>query len=94
MGQDVNVMITKALDGEYYGSLIEQKENMIDGDKEIILNYLNNHHGVMKLTAKSSSNDVLDTLKLSRKAFKRAYGGLYKDHLIEFDEEKTYLVKK
>lgn len=94
MGQEVNVMITKALDGEYYGSLIEQKENMIDGDKEIILNYLNNHHGVMKLTAKSSSNDVLDTLKLSRKAFKRAYGGLYKDHLIEFDEEKTYLVKK
>ena len=48
----------------------------------------------MKLTAKSSSEEVEALLKLSRKAFKRAYGGLYKDHLIEFDENKTYLTKK
>lgn len=94
VGQEVKVTITKAINGEYYGSLISQKENMIDGDREIILNYLNNHHGVMKLTAKSSSEEVEALLKLSRKAFKRAYGGLYKDHLIEFDENRTYLVKK
>jgi predicted RNA-binding protein (virulence factor B family) len=28
---------------------------------------------------------------MSRKAFKRALGGLYKDQIVEFDEEKTYL---
>lgn len=94
VGQEVKVTITKAINGEYYGSLISHKENMIDGDRKIILNYLNNHHGVMKLTAKSSSEEVEALLKLSRKAFKRAYGGLYKDHLIEFDENKTYLIKK
>lgn len=94
MGEDINVMITKKLDNEYYGSLNLQKEDMIDSDKELILSYLNNHYGIMKLTAKSSSEDVFDILKMSRKAFKRAYGGLYKDHLIEFDENKTYLIKK
>ena len=30
---------------------------------------------------------------MSRKAFKRAYGGLYKERLIDFDEEKTFKVK-
>ena len=31
---------------------------------------------------------------MSRKAFKRAYGGIYKDRVIEFDEEKTWKLKK
>ena len=94
LGEEVNVKITKALDNEYYGTLNKQKEDMIDSDKEIIINYMNDHHGVMKLTAKSSSEDVEKTLKISRKAFKRAYGGLYKDHIIDFDDEKTFFVKK
>lgn len=93
VGQEVRVKITKCIKNEYYGSLIENKEVMIDEDKKIILDYLNHHHYQMKLTAKSSSEDVFKALKMSRKAFKRAYGGLYKDELIEFDEEKTWLKK-
>ena len=88
LGQEVDVMITKALKDEYYGSLNQFKENMIDGDKEIILSFLKNNHGKMPLTSKSSSEDVYRYLKMSRKAFKRALGGLYKDSLVEFDEEK------
>lgn len=91
IGQEVVVTITKELDGEYYGTLNAHKEILMEGDREIILNYLKNHHGVMKLTAKSTSEEVEALLGMSRKAFKRAYGGLYKDELITFDEEKTLL---
>ena len=66
---------------------------MIDTDREIILNYLKLNNGIMYLTAKSSAEEVFDLLKMSRKAFKRAYGGLYKDRIIEFDDTKTKLIK-
>ena len=79
--------------GWYYGSLIEQKELMIDSDKELILNYLKIHKFMM-LTAKSSAEEIFKIFKISRKSFKRAYGGLYKDQLILFDEHKTWLNNK
>ncbi len=91
IGETVNVTITKEVDGEYYGTLNAHKEILMEGDKEIIINYLKNHHGVMKLTAKSSAEEVEALLGMSRKAFKRAYGGLYKEELITFDDEKTIL---
>ncbi len=93
LGEEVQVTITKMLDKEAYGSLNEHKEVLMDTDKETILDYLEKHNGVMPLTAKSSSEAVEKLFQMSRKAFKRAYGSLYKDHLIDFDEEKTYLRK-
>ena len=94
LGEEVSVTITKMVDKEAYGTLNEHKEILMDTDKEIILDYLNKHHGVMKLTAKSSSEEVEKVFGISRKAFKRAYGALYKEELISFDDEKTYLIKK
>ena len=93
LGEDVVVTITKPLDEEYYGTLNEHKEVLMDTDRELILEYMKNHAGSMPLTAKSSSEDVFKYLKMSRKAFKRAYGGLYKDHIIDFDDNKTFIVK-
>ena len=94
LGEEVNVTITKNLGEEYYGRLNAQKEEMIEPDKKIILDYLDKHHGVMKITAKTSAEVIEAELGLSRKAFKRAYGGLYKERIIDFDEEKTFVVKK
>jgi predicted RNA-binding protein (virulence factor B family) len=48
----------------------------------------------MKITAKTEATIIEAEFGLSRKAFKRAYGGLYKDRIIDFDEEKTFVVKK
>ena len=90
---EVNITITKQLDNEYYGTLNQHKELLMVDDAKLILDYLEAHHGVMKLTAKSSSEEVEALLKMSRKAFKRAYGNLYKEHKITFDDEKTTLVK-
>lgn len=92
MGENVNVKIIHVKDNnEYNGSLIEQKENQIDPDKELLLSYLKAHNNVLNLDAKSSSEEVESILPLSRKAFKRALGGLYKDELVYFENGKTYL---
>jgi predicted RNA-binding protein (virulence factor B family) len=92
LGEKLNVKIINIKnDDEYNGSLIAQKENMIDSDREIILSYLKAHNNQMDLDSKSQSEDVERILKLSRKAFKRALGGLYKDEIIYFENGKTYL---
>lgn len=91
LGQETKVTITKMLEKEAYGSLNDTKEILMDTDKETILMYLQNHEGVLPLTAKSSSAEVEKFFQMSRKAFKRAYGALYKEERITFDDEKTYL---
>ncbi len=93
MGENVNVTITKALENDFYGTLNAVKEELVDTDINTILEYLDTHHGIMKLTAKSSAEDIAKVFNMSRKAFKRAYGSLYKDRVIDFDEEKTFKVK-
>lgn len=93
LGQLVRVCITKSFDGECYGTLNPHKEELMDTDKMIILEYLKKHDGVMPITAKSGAEEIERTFSISRKAFKRAYGGLYKEHKIDFDEEKTYLLE-
>lgn len=92
MGQLVQVTITKDLDGECYGTLNPQKESLMDEDKVIILEFLQKNQGQMRLTSKSSAEQIEKVFKMSRKAFKRAYGSLYKEKKISFDEERTYLV--
>lgn len=93
MGQELEVTITKSLDNEYYGKLNALKEELVDTDINTIIQYLNINNGKMKLTAKSSSADIEKIFNMSRKAFKRALGALYKDRKVEFDEEFTYLIK-
>lgn len=91
LGEEVMVTITKMLDHEAYGTLNEHKEILMDDDKKLLLEYLKSH-AFLKLTAKSTKEEVESYFPLlSRKAFKRAYGNLYKEGLIWLDEEKTYL---
>ncbi|MCR5786746.1 MAG: hypothetical protein K6G28_03525 [Acholeplasmatales bacterium] len=94
VGQKVSTKIIHVKDNnEYNGSLISQKEDQIDPDKEYLLKYLKSHNDCMPLDAKSKSEDVEKLLPLSRKAFKRALGGLYKDEKVYFEDGKTYLKK-
>ena len=93
LGMPVEVSISKKIENEYYGILNEQKEDLVDVDKKTIMDYLEAHNGILRLTAKSSSEEIEKVFNMSRKAFKRALGGLYKERLIDFDEEKTFKVK-
>ena len=92
LGEAVKPKIIMVKRDEYNGTLTENKEHMIDSDAEIILNYLKKNNGRMSLTAKSSSEEVERILKLSRKAFKRALGNLYKEHKIDCKEDETILL--
>lgn len=93
LGEYVNPKIIMVKSNEYNGTLTLNKENMIDSDSLIILDYLNKNNGKMPLDSKSSSEDVERVLKLSRKAFKRALGALYKEHKVDFIDGATILVK-
>lgn len=89
VGEYVEFSVTKNSVGKLYGKLNPNKEFLIDSDKELILNYLKDNGGSMNITAKSSSEEIENVFHISRKAFKRAYGGLYKENKIEFDETTT-----
>lgn len=79
---------------EYNGSLILQKEHMIDKDKEMLLRLLNNFGGVLCLGNLSSADEIQKELNISKSAFKRAVGSLYKDRLITIDDYKITKVDK
>ncbi|MBU1144401.1 MAG: hypothetical protein KJ971_00910 [Firmicutes bacterium] len=78
---------------EYVGSLIEQKELMIDVDGKTILTYLEFHQGMMRFTDKSSPDEIASAFKMSKSAFKRALGSLYKAGLVELKTDHTILKK-
>lgn len=51
-------------------------------DREIVLAALSAHSGFLPLTDKSSPEAIAQLLRLSKKSFKKALGGLYKEGLI------------
>ena len=52
-------------------------------DREIVLDALKAHKGLLPITDKSSPEAIAELLRLSKKSFKKAVGGLYKDGLID-----------
>lgn len=65
----------------------------IDSNTQVILDLLNSTGGFLRLTDKSDPEDIKDQLGLSKKAFKRALGGLYKERVIEILEDGIKLLK-
>lgn len=92
LGEKLEVKVTKVTNNLLYGSLLLNKEKQLVNDEDIIIEYLKAHKNFMPFTAKSSSEAIELTFKISRKAFKRAYGKLYKERKINFDEKGTYLL--
>lgn len=95
LGESVSVtIIQKHENNEYTGTLIQQKEHMLQPDSEVILRYLENHAGSMRFTDSSSPEDIQAAFHMSKGAFKRALGTLYKSGLVELTPEKTRLLKR
>ena len=59
-----------------------------------ILNYLKKHGGESTITDKSPPDEIYKTFGISKKAYKSAIGGLYRNRLILLSKEKVTLVKK
>ncbi len=92
LGQKVHVTINFISEKGINGSLIEQKEVKIFDDANIILSYLV-RNGDLDLDSDSSPEDIKQLFDMSKKAFKRALGHLYKERKIDFIDGKTKLVK-
>lgn len=68
--------------------------NVIDSDVEKVLEKLkNSREGFLLLTDKSSPDSIRFHMKMSKKAFKKAVGNLYKQKLIVIKEDRIELVK-
>lgn len=92
LGQRVEVTITYPNVMGYEGTLNAFKEVLRLDDADMLLDYLKHHEGMMPYTADSSSEEIKLAFGLSRKAFKRALGHLYKERKIEFRDNQTYLI--
>ena len=68
--------------------------NVIDSDVDKVLTRLkNSKEGFILITDKSSPDSIRFHMKMSKKAFKKAVGNLYKQKLIVIEEDKIVLVK-
>ncbi|MXN90481.1 GntR family transcriptional regulator [Flavobacterium sp. Sd200] len=65
----------------------------IEPNAEKILDELRASRGFLRLNDDSHPEDIKTVLKMSKKAFKKAIGTLYKQKLIEIKEDGIYLVK-
>lgn len=94
LGEEVEVKVTYLSEKGYTGSLADQKEVQRFDDSNIILSYLIRQEGIMPLTSDSTPEEIDKVFNMSKKAFKRALGNLYKERKINFEDGKTILVKK
>ena len=64
----------------------------IEPNAQSILEFLeNNEDGYLKLTDKSSPEDIKSTVQMSKKSFKKAVGTLYKQRRIRIEQDGIYL---
>ena len=65
-----------------------------DENQEKILNILRGDAGYIGLTDKSKPEEIYEELRMSKKAFKKAIGGLYKQKLVWLKKDGIYLTKE
>lgn len=93
LGEEVTCKIININErGNYHASTIEQKEYSRLSDSEAILNYLKNMGGVIPLGNQSTPEEINKYFKMSKSAFKRAVGALYKERLIKIEDFKITLL--
>ena len=67
-----------------YGHILDTKDNL--------LNELKQAGGIISLGDKSSPDDIYERFKISKNAFKKVIGGLYKDRLITISDHEIKLL--
>ncbi len=94
LGEALSVRITNVRDPKRYnGTLTKQKETMQEDDADIVYEYLQTH-GEVNLGDKSEPTDIFATFNMSKAAFKRAIGKLYKDGKVTLEPTRTILKKQ
>ena len=81
-------------DGKLDISLKPKGQAAVGGDKELILEKLKQENGFLPYNAKTDSSEIKEFFGLSKKAFKKALGALYKERIVEITEDGMKLTDK
>ena len=79
-------------DGKIDVSLQKQGFSNVEPNAAIILEKLKENEGFLPLSDKSDPDDIKHHLEMSKKTFKKAIGGLYKQKLISIEPDGIKLV--
>jgi predicted RNA-binding protein (virulence factor B family) len=79
-------------DGKIDVSLQPEGFENIDEFRQRILNKLDENFGLLHLSDKSSPEEIKVELQMSKKNFKKAIGGLYKDKIVDLSNDKIKLL--
>ncbi|TWT04163.1 DNA-binding protein [Planococcus sp. CPCC 101016] len=94
LGEEKTVRIIDVKDdGTLNGSLLPRKQERLADDADEIMRYLEESGGKMPFTDKSSPDEIQEIFGMSKAAFKRALGKLYKNRQIVQEEGWTKSTK-
>ncbi len=93
LSEEVGYIKSIREDGKIDVSLQPQGYENIDEFQQIILNKLEENYGLLYLSDKSEPEEIKEELQMSKKNFKKAIGGLYRDKKIEILEDKIRLLE-
>lgn len=79
-------------DGKIDISLQPEGFENIDDFKQKILDKLEENYGLLYVSDKSTPEEIKEELQMSKKNFKKAIGGLYKDKIIDISDDKIKLL--
>ena len=79
-------------DGKIDVSLVPVGVEKFDHFSQTVMDYLNTNDGIMEITDKSHPDIIRAELGLSKKAFKKAVGNLYKKRKIKLSPDKIELI--
>lgn len=94
LGDVINGRVSKIQeDGRAVISTKKKAYLQMDEDCALILKLIDENNGHIQLSDSSSPEEIKKKLSMSKKAFKRAVGKLYKDKKIEFVDEGISLIE-
>ena len=80
-------------DGKVDISLQPDQATHMENSSSVILDALEKNGGIINLSDKSSPEDIYNTLQISKKAFKKAIGILYKQRKILIEPKQITLIQ-
>ncbi|MBF8456622.1 RNA-binding protein [Kaistella sp. G5-32] len=92
LSEEVGFIKTIREDGKIDVSLQPEGYENIDEFQKMILDKLEINYGLLYLSDKSTPEEIKDELQMSKKNFKKAIGGLYRDKKIEILDDKIKLI--
>ena len=96
IGQSLSGFIKKVRTDHKLDLILSQEKygQKVDSTSEMILAVLKKHQGYVALTDKSPPEMIYDTFAVSKKVFKQAIGGLYKQRKILIEDKGIRLLEK